>query len=282
VLTSSRIKGLKEGNVQIDDITISKAITESFMKSFIDAMEVDVAIAGAGPSGMTAAYYLAKMGVKTAIFERNLRVGGGMPGGGMMFNRIVVQDEGKNILDEFEVQTAEYQKGYYIADSLETVSTICSKAIKAGAKIFNLIGVEDVLIRQDDRIAGLVLNWSATSLAKLHVDPLSIRSKMVIDATGHESDICRIVERKIGAVLRTKTGGVMGEKSMWADVGEKMLLENTKEVYPGLMVAGMAANAVFGSPRMGAIFGGMLLSGKKAADIAAQILSKATASMSNR
>ena len=95
---------------------------------------------------------------------------------------------------------------------------------------------------------------------------------MVIDATGHESDICRIVERKIGQVLRTKTGGVMGEKSMWAEVGEKMLIENTKEVYPGLMVAGMAANAVFGSPRMGAIFGGMLLSGKKAADIAAQIV----------
>ena len=278
MLTSSRIKGLKEENVQIDDITISKAITESFMKSFIDAMEVDVAIAGAGPSGMTAAYYLAKMGVKTAIFERNLRVGGGMPGGGMMFNRIVVQDEGKNILDEFEVQTTEYQKGYHIADSLETISTICSKAIKAGAKIFNLIGVEDVLIREDDRIAGLVLNWSAASLAKLHVDPLSIRSKMVIDATGHESDICRIVERKIGAVLRTTTGGVIGEKSMWAEVGEKMLLENTKEVYPGLMVAGMAANAVFGSPRMGAIFGGMLLSGKKAADIAAQIVSKATVS----
>jgi thiazole biosynthesis enzyme len=147
-----------------------------------------------------------------------------MPGGGMMFNRIVVQDEGKKILDEFEVQTTEYQKGYHIADSLETVSTICSQAMKAGAKIFNLIGVEDVLIREDDRIAGLVLNWSATSLAKLHVDPLSIRSKIVIDATGHESDICRIVERKIGAVLRTKTGGVMGEKSMWAEVGEKMLL----------------------------------------------------------
>lgn len=264
--------------MKIDDITISKAITESFMKDFVDAMEVDVAIAGAGPAGTIAAYYLAKGGFKTAVFERNLRVGGGMPGGGMMFNRIVVQEEGKRILDEFEVQTTEYQKGYYIADSLETISTICSKSIKAGAKIFNLISVEDVMIREEDKIAGLVLNWSATSLAKLHVDPLAIRSKMVIDATGHESEICHIVVRKLGAKLKTKTGEVMGEKPMWAEVGEREIVENTKEVYPGLIVAGMAANAVFGSPRMGAIFGGMLLSGKRAAEVAAQILQKVAVS----
>ncbi|GAI12207.1 unnamed protein product, partial [marine sediment metagenome] len=48
--------------------------------------------------------------------------------------------------------------------------------------------------------------------------------------------------------------------------------ENTKEVYPGLIVAGMAANAVCGTPRMGAIFGGMLLSGKRAAEVALEIL----------
>lgn len=258
----------------IDEITISKAITESFMKDFVEAMDVDVAIAGAGPSGLTAAYYLAKDGIKTAIFERNLRVGGGMPGGGMMFNRIVVQEEGKRILDEFEVRTKEYQEGYYVADSLETISTICSKSIKAGAKIFNLISVEDVMIREGDRITGLVLNWSATSLAKLHVDPLTIRAKMVIDATGHDSEVCRIVAKKLGANLKTRTGEVIGEKSMWAEVGEREIVDNTVEVYPGLLVAGMAANAVFGSPRMGAIFGGMFLSGKRAAEVALEIIQK--------
>jgi thiamine thiazole synthase len=254
--------------MQINEVTISKAITESFIKDFLGAMEVDVAIAGAGPSGMTAAYYLAKKGAKTVVFERQLRIGGGMPGGGMMFNRIVVQEEGKRLLDEFEVQTKEYKKGYYIADSLETISTICSKAIKAGVKIFNLVSVEDVVIRENDRVAGLVLNWSAAAMAGLHVDPLAIRARVVIDATGHSSEICRIVEKKIGARLNTRTGGVIGEKPMWAEVGEKEILENTKEVYPGLIVAGMAANAVFGSPRMGAIFGGMLLSGKRAAEVA--------------
>ena len=261
--------------MQLDEVTISKAITESFMKEFLEAMEVDVAIGGAGPAGMTAAYYLAREGVKTVVFERQLRVGGGMPGGGMMFNRIVVQEEGKKLLDEFGVRTREYEKGYYIADSLEAVSDICSKAIKAGAKIFNLISIEDVMVREADRLTGLVLNWSAASLAGLHVDPLSIRAKVVIDATGHASEICHIVVNKLGGKLRTKAGGIVGEKPMWAEKGEKAIVENTKEVYPGLIVAGMAANAVFGAPRMGPIFGGMLLSGKRAAEVAKEILRQA-------
>ena len=256
----------------LDDIIISKAITESFMKDFMEAMEVDVAIGGAGPAGMTAAYYLAKEGLKTVIFERQLRVGGGMPGGGMMFNRIVVQEEGAKLLEEFNVRIKEYERGYYIADSLEATSTICSETIKAGAKIFNLISIEDVMIREDDRITGLVLNWSATSIAGLHVDPLTMRAKLVIDATGHASEICHIVVNKLGGRLRTEGGGIMGERSMWAEVAESKIMENTQEVYPGLIVAGMAANAVYGSPRMGPIFGGMLLSGKRAAEVAMGIL----------
>jgi thiazole biosynthesis enzyme len=256
----------------MDEVTISRAIVESYMKDFMGAMEADVAVAGAGPAGLVTAYYLAKDGIKVVVFERQLRVGGGMSGGGMMFNRIVVQEEGKRILDEFEVLAEEYEKGYYVADSLEAISTICSRAIKAGAKIFNLISVEDVMVREDDRITGLVLNWSAVSWSKLHVDPLTVRCKVAVDATGHDAEVCRIVVGKIGPKLRTKTGEVMGEKSMWAERGEREILENTREVYPGLVVAGMTANAVFGSPRMGAIFGGMLLSGKKAAQVAKELL----------
>jgi len=211
--------------IEIDEIKVSKAIIETYMKDLLEATETDVAIAGAGPAGMTAAYYLAKEGVKTAIFERKLCLGGGMWGGGMMFPCIVVQEGGRGILDEFDVPSQEYEEGYWVADAIEAVSTIASRTIMAGARIFNLIRVEDVMIREKEQINGLVLNWSAVGLANLHVDPLTIRSKVVVDAT------------------------------------------DTKEVYPGLIVAGMAANAVFGSPRMGAIFGGMLLSGKKAAEL---------------
>ena len=256
----------------MDEVVISRAIVESYMKDLMRAMVVDVAVVGAGPSGLVTAYYLAKEGIKVVVLERQLRVGGGMSGGGMMFNRIVIQEEGKRVLDEFGVSTKEYQKGYYVADSLEAISTLCSRAIKAGAKIFNLISVEDVMVREGDRITGLVLNWSAVSWSKLHVDPLTIRCKVAVDATGHDAEVCCIVAHKIGPKLRTKTGEVMGEKSMWAERGEKEILKNTREVYPGLVVAGMTANAVFGSPRMGAIFGGMLLSGRKAARVATKLL----------
>ena len=45
-----------------------------------------------------------------------------------------------------------------------------------------------------------------------------------------------------------------------------MVVEGTREIYSGLYVCGMASSAVAGTPRMGPIFGGMLMSGKRVAD----------------
>jgi len=256
----------------MDEIVITRAIIQSYLNEFLDYLDVDVAIVGAGPSGLAAAYYLARNGKKVVIFERRLSIGGGMWGGGMMFNRIVVQSEARHILDEFDIRSRQFQEGYFVADSVEAVSTMCSKTVKSGARIFNLITVEDVMIRENNKITGLVLNWSAVDMAKLHVDPLTIKSKYVIDATGHDAEVCNIVVKKIGKKLNTTTGGIDGEKSMWAEVAEREITKYTKEVCPGLFVAGMSANAVFGLPRMGPIFGGMLLSGKKAAEDIAELL----------
>ena len=250
--------------MKLDEVKISKAIIEAYKEKLISSLDVDVAIVGAGPAGMEAAYYLAKAKKRVAIFERKLSVGGGMWGGGIMFNEIVVQKKAKELLDELDVRTRLYEEGYYLADSIEAVSTICSKAVKAGAKIFNLISAEDVMVREK-RVCGLVLNWTAVEMAKLHVDPITIRAKFVVDATGHAAEVTRLVERKSGIRLKTKTGKRIGEGSMWADVAENTIVKNSKEVCSGLYVCGMCANAVFGGPRMGPIFGGMLLSGKKIA-----------------
>ncbi|MGZ7135935.1 MAG: sulfide-dependent adenosine diphosphate thiazole synthase, partial [Methanobacterium sp.] len=125
--------------MKLDDVVISKAIIESFMEDFIDYTNIDVAIGGGGPAGLTAGYDIAKAGLKVALFERKLSIGGGMWGGGMMFNKIVVQEESRRILDEFGIRATKYEEDYYIADSVESVSTLCSKAVHAGLKIFNLM-----------------------------------------------------------------------------------------------------------------------------------------------
>ena len=181
-----------------------------------------------------------------------------------MFNEIVVQSEAKRILDEFAVPCLEFEPGYYTADSVLCASTLCSVATKAGLTIFNLVSMEDVVIRQQ-RVVGLVINWSAVQMGGLHVDPLTINAKWVIDATGHAAEVLHVIARKVDADLHTESGQVMGERSLWAEQAESHTLDNTKEAFPGVYTAGMCANAVFGSYRMGPVFGGMLLSGEKAA-----------------
>lgn len=251
--------------MELDEVIISKAIVERYYHKFLNNLETDIAIVGGGPSGLVAGYFLAKSGIKVTLYERKLSIGGGMWGGGMMFNEIVVQKEALHILDEFGVRYHQYQENHYTADAIETISMLTAKTVQQGVTIFNCISAEDVLMREN-RVIGLVLNWSPVEMANLHVDPLSIRSKYVIDATGHAIEVVQVVQRKVPGKLNTSSGHAEGEQSMWSDKAETLTLQNTREVFPGLYVAGMAANAAFGGPRMGPIFGGMLLSGKKVAN----------------
>ncbi len=251
--------------MELNEITITRAIIERYFNKLLDYTDVDTAIVGAGPAGLVAAYYLAKNGNKVAIFERKLSIGGGMWGGGMMFNEIVVQDEARDILEQFGITTTMYQEGYYTADAVESVTSICSAACRAGAKIFNCVSVEDVIIREGS-VNGLVITWSPVEMAGLHVDPLTIGAKKVIDSTGHDMEVLHVIERKADMKMNTPDGKLQGERSMWAEKAEKLTIENTREICKNVYVAGMSANAAFGGPRMGPIFGGMLLSGKKVAE----------------
>ncbi len=250
----------------LNEVTITRAIINKYFKKLEDNVEVDVAVVGAGPAGLVASTCLAKAGYKVAIFERKLSVGGGIWGGGMLFNEIVVQEEAKRILEDFNIRVSKFEENYYTADSIETVSMLTAKAVQSGVAILNCITVEDVVMRPN-RVIGLVIIWSAVEMAGLHVDPLAIRAKYVVDATGHDTEVVRVVQKKVPGQLLTPSGEIEGEKSMWSEKAEQLTVENTKEVFPGLFVAGMAANATFGGPRMGPIFGGMLLSGEKVAKL---------------
>lgn len=244
---------------------ISNGIVDSYFQKFKKILNADVAIVGGGPSGLLAAYYLAKSGQNVVLFERKLAPGGGMWGGAMMFNDIIIQKDALPILDELGIDYKSYTDDLYIIDSLQATSALIYMASKAGATLMNCISVEDVVL-QNNRVNGVVINWAPVHRERLHVDPIIVVSKAVLDATGHDCEVARILERKNGIRLDTPTGGVVGEKSMSVYEAERTTIKNTKEIYPGLFVSGMAANGVSGSYRMGPIFGGMLLSGKKIAD----------------
>lgn len=252
---------VKEGEV-------TKAIVSSFSRQFEDYTESEVIIVGGGPSGLIAGRELGKAGVKVLIIERNNYLGGGFWIGGYFMNKLTLRAPAQEILDELNVPYSVVNEGLYVADAPHVCSKLIGAACDAGVKFLQLTLLEDLVVRENNRVAGVVVNWSPIIHLPKEVsalDPVPLESKMVIDATGHDASVARKLEQR--GMLK-----LAGEGALWIDKSEDAVVEHTGEVYPGLIVAGMAVATVYGLPRMGPTFGGMLLSGKRAAEVAIEIL----------
>jgi thiamine thiazole synthase len=48
----------------------------------------------------------------------------------------------------------------------------------------------------------------------LHVDPLTVTEKNIVDATGHDTEVLSVIARKADIMLYTETGKILGERSI--------------------------------------------------------------------
>ena len=241
------------------EVQISKAIIESYHRKLARQVESDVVVVGAGPAGLVAASQLAAAGKRVTIVEKRLSPGGGIWGGAMGMNEIVVQQEALPILAEAGVRSTGYGCGLHVADAAELACGLCLQAIRAGAVLLNLTALEDLCVR-GGRVTGIVANRT-TIAGALPVDPIVLAAPAVIDATGHEA--MAVAQLRKRGLLNPELA--LGEGPTDAPAGESFVVERVAEVFPGLWLAGMSVCATFAGPRMGPIFGGMLLSGRRVA-----------------
>jgi len=247
----------------VSEKDISRAIVSEFAATFEEFVESDVVIVGAGPSGLMAARVLADAGRRVVIIERNNYLGGGFWIGGYLMNKITVRAPSQLELAELGIPHKEVSPGLFVADGPHACSRLIAAACDAGAKTLNMTVFDDLVIREGNRVSGVVINWTPVQSLPRQitcVDPIAIEANVVIDATGHDAMVlAKLAER---GVLE-----LPGHNAMWVEQSEDLILEHTGEIWPGLIVTGMAVSTAYGLPRMGPTFGAMLLSGKKAAEV---------------
>jgi len=237
------------------------------MRSF---SRVDVAVVGAGPAGLTASWILAEKGFSVVVLERTLGVGGGIRGGSMLLPAALLEEgEAADIARRLGVRLREASENLYSVDPVELTLKLAVKAVDSGAAIWPGIHVEDLVTEgrgSSLRVKGILINLTPIIISGMHVDPIYMEAKAVIDATGHDAYVARILAKR-HPELGLKVPG-MASQNAW--LGEREVVEKTGMIVPGLYAAGMSVAEIHNTHRMGPLIGGMLVSGKKAAEIIAE------------
>lgn len=260
----------------IRESAVSRAMTKRYFADLDKYAESDVVIVGAGSAGLSAAYVLAKNRpeLKIAIIEASVSPGGGCWLGGQLFSAMVLRKPAHLFLDELDIEYEDEGNYVVVKHAALFMSTLMSKVLAfPNVKLFNATAVEDLITRRDEttgelRVSGVVTNWTLVALnhdTQLCMDPNTINASVLLSTTGHDGPFGAFCAKRLQSLSneKHKLGGMRG---LDMNLAEDAIVKGTREVAPGLVIAGMELAEVDGSNRMGPTFGAMALSGVKAAE----------------
>ncbi|QLQ78651.1 hypothetical protein HG537_0A08990 [Torulaspora globosa] len=276
----------------IRESTVSRAMTSRYFKDLDKHAVSDVIIVGAGSSGLSAAYVIAKNRpdlIVTIIEANNCPAGGSWLAGALM-SAMIVRKPGHLFLEELEIPFEDEGDYVVVKHAALFASTVTAKVLQfPNVKFFNATAVEDLVTRPagpngEITVAGVVTNWTLVSQAH---DLQSCMDPNVIELAGYKNDGTRDVSKKHGVILSTtghdgpfgafsakrivsidKNSQLKGMKGLDMNNAEADVVKNSGK-YKGvesMYFAGMEVAELAGCNRMGPTFGAMLVSGIKAAE----------------
>ncbi|DBA70581.1 TPA: triosephosphate isomerase [Trebouxia sp. C0005] len=300
MLTTAQAKGYKNSQLEtlvsstpfdnfsfapIREAVVNRAMTSRYFDDLTKYSECDVVISGAGSAGLCCAYELSKLApdAKIAIIEQGVAPGGGAWLGGQLMSAMVVRKPAHNLLDELNVPYQDEGDYVVIKHASLFTSTLLSKVLAApNVKLFNATACEDLIVREDPvsgrYVGGAVTNWTLVSLnhdTQMCMDPNVIESKVLVSSTGHDGPMGASGVKRLARLGMVDAAPGMSALDM--NTAEDMIVRNTREVVPGMIICGMEVAELDGAPRMGPTFGAMFMSGQKAAHCAINSLNRQNA-----
>merc|ERR1739845_31197 len=258
---------------------VSREMSKRYFQDLYKYADADVIIVGSGSAGLACAYELSKHPeISVALIEQSVSPGGGAWLGGQLFSSMVVRKPADRFLKELGLEYEEEEDYVILKHAAQYTSTIMSKVLDApNVKLFNATCAEDLIVK-DNRVAGVVTNWSTVTLfghdTQSCMDPNVLEAKVVVSACGHDGPFGATGVKRLQELgLVDKVPGMF---ALDMNKAEDAVVANSREVYLGMIITGMEVAEVDGCPRMGPTFGAMFISGQKAAYLALKKLGKET------
>ncbi|KAJ7107279.1 thiazole biosynthetic enzyme [Mycena crocata] len=282
----------------IEEAQVSRAMIKRYFNTMYERAVSDVVIVGAGSAGLSCAYSLAtrRPDLKVTMLiqfpsllsfhsinylssiEANVAPGGGAWLGGQLMSAMVIRKPADNFLRELGVPYEDEGTFVVVKHAALFTATLLSRVLALpNVVLMNATAVEDLIVHGDfqgqQRVAGVVTNWTLVALnhdTQSCMDPQTITAPVIVSTTGHDGPMGAFSAKRLVSMGLNKELGNMRGLDM--NRSEPAIVNGTREVVPGLVMAGMELAEHDGSNRMGPTFGGMIGSGIKAAHEVLRIL----------